>query len=103
MARRWPDAARIVEAVRTPYPILIYATDPRGFAWLDASQEVLGRDVLLVTHPGETPAFLGEIAAYFERFEPVGTYPIEPGNPNSIDVTRGIGLKAPMPLPYGSR
>jgi hypothetical protein len=40
---------------------------------------------------------------YFEHLEFVGSYPIEPGSPVMVEVTRGINLVKPYPLPRGPR
>lgn len=103
LARRWSDASRIAEALRPDVPVLVFYEDPRGFAWMANQVDLVGRDALIVSHAGETAGLLQSWAPYFERFEPVGTYPMEPGNPNSVDVTRGVRLTQAYPLPYGLR
>ncbi len=99
-AGSWRDAARVVEAVRDPLPVLALEADPHGFAW--AGQEaLLGRDVLLVTRSWETEGLLQAYAPYFESFEPVGSYPVEAGNRHVMDVTLSRNFRQPFPWPYG--
>jgi 4-amino-4-deoxy-L-arabinose transferase-like glycosyltransferase len=103
VARRWPDAARIAEALRSDLSVLVFDADARGFAWSADQRQLIGRDAVIVTHAGEMPGLLELYREHFERFEPVGAFPIEPGNPNSIEVARGIGFIKPFPLAYGIR
>ena len=96
----WRDAARVAEALRTALPVLVFDSDPRGFAWTD-QRPLLGRDALIVSERTDLEA---DFADYFERFEPVGAFPIEPGNDSHvISVVRGRNLLKPYPLPYGPR
>ena len=99
-AGSWRDAARVVEAIRDPLPILALEYDPHGFAWVDQSA-LLGRDVLLITRAWETEALLPGYAPYFESYELLGTYPIEQGNRHPMDVTLARNFRAPFPWPYG--
>lgn len=101
VTRRWSDAARIAEATRTPLPVFVFESDARGFAWSADQRDLLGTDALIVAHAGETPALLDRYRDYFEAFVPVGTYPIEPGNPHAMEITRALGLRRPYPQPYG--
>lgn len=103
VTRRWSDAARVSEATRTPLPVFVFDVDPRGFAWSAGQRQLIGEDALIVAHAGELPALIEMYRDHFERIEPIGTYPIEPGNPHSMEVARAIGLKQPWPHPYGLR
>jgi 4-amino-4-deoxy-L-arabinose transferase-like glycosyltransferase len=102
LARRWPDAARIAEATRLSLPVLVFDADARGFAWPVDQQSLVGSDALIVAHAGEMTGVMELYHDYFESFGPVASYAVESGNPNTIEVVRGIGLKQPYPLPYGA-
>jgi 4-amino-4-deoxy-L-arabinose transferase-like glycosyltransferase len=95
----WRDAARIAEALRTDVPVLVFDVDPRGFAWTDAG-ELIGRDALIVTQYDIPARFEG----YFERVEPIGTFPIASGEGvPGVNVALGHNLLKLYPMPYGPR
>ena len=94
VARRWSDAARAAEALRAPVPTLVFE-DGRGFDWLTDPSALVGRDGLIVVRAGESDQMLERYAAFFESYEPVGTYPVEEGNPALVTVTLGRNLLAP--------
>jgi 4-amino-4-deoxy-L-arabinose transferase-like glycosyltransferase len=95
----WRDAARIAEALRTDLPVLVFDYDPRGFAWT-VPADILGRDAIIVSQYDIPTRFAG----YFEHFEPIGAFPIQPGEGIPVvNVARGHNLLKLYPLPYGPR
>lgn len=100
VTRRWSDGARVAEALRVPLPTQVFEDEGRGFEWTTDQTQLLGTDALIVLRPGETDQMLARYAGYFESFEPVGTFPIEAGNPNLMQVTRGRNLLKPWPRTY---
>jgi 4-amino-4-deoxy-L-arabinose transferase-like glycosyltransferase len=102
VARRWPDAARIAEATRTSLPVLVFDADARGFAWPVDQQTLIGSDALIVAHAGEMSGVVSLYGEHFESFGPIASYPVEPGNPNTIEVVRAHNFLKPYPLPYGA-
>lgn len=97
VARRWSEAARVAEALRAPLPTLVMEPDGRGFDWLVDPEALVGKNALLVLRPGETDQLMARYADYFNSFEPVGTFPVEPGNPAMMQVTRARNLLRPWP------
>lgn len=92
----WRDAARLAEALRIDAPVFVFSNDPRGFAWSDAG-DLIGRDALIVSEADVPTVF----ADYFERFEPIGKFAIEPGASHALNIVRGVNLLKLYPLPYG--
>jgi 4-amino-4-deoxy-L-arabinose transferase-like glycosyltransferase len=99
----WSDAARVAEALRVPQPALVFSSDARGTAWVADQRDFVGHDALIVTRARHTATMRDRLDGYFEHLEFVGSYPIEPGSPVMVEVTRGINLVKPYPLPRGPR
>lgn len=96
VGRRWSDAARVAEALRAPVPTIVLE-DGRGFGWIVDKATLPGGDALIILRAGESDAMLERFGGYFESLEPVGTYPVEAGNPEMVTVTLGRGLREPWP------
>jgi Dolichyl-phosphate-mannose-protein mannosyltransferase len=102
VATRWSDAGKIALALGPKVPIFVLSNDPRGFAFLDESASLVGRNGVIVTPVADLKSSLSGAAQFFDALgEPRF---ISLGRRGRADVQLALvpanGLTQRLPLPY---
>ena len=105
VAFRWIDASRLAEVLGPRATVIVFDSDPRGFAFLADSAAWLGRDVLFVGRPGSFAGGLELAQPYVGRIDRQAPIPITIGSETlfQVEVAFGRSLISPFPLPSPRR
>ena len=97
---RWGEAGKLAYALGPAVEVTSVGEDPRGFRYVRAQEELIGRDVLLVAdRRARAQEPMVAYAPYFQRIEPLGSVPLVRGGRAELEVSVYLarGLRAPIP------
>ena len=97
---RWIEAARLGEALGPRATVAVFDHDPRGFAFLSAPEDMVGRDLVLLGRPDTLARGVAAVAPLFERIE---AQPALALGPFDLDIAVGRHMLTPYALPYPKR
>jgi len=101
---QWLEAGKIDYALHGALPVLVFTQDPRHFAFRHDPADLLGMDAVIVGRARNMRNAAGDLAAYFERIEPLPPAWVGRGGAREIELPMLYAhrLIKPYPLPYGT-
>jgi 4-amino-4-deoxy-L-arabinose transferase-like glycosyltransferase len=102
ISTKWSDAAKIALVLGPRVPVFVFSPDPRGWAFLDESENFIGRDGVIVTRTPDLDLTLVAAKPYFTalgqpQFSPVGRI----GRAEiQLALIPANGLTRALPSPY---
>jgi len=97
---RWGEAGKLAYALGSAVEVTSVGEDPRGFRFVRPQEELIGRDVLLVTdRRARAQEPMVAYAPYFQRIQALGSVPLLRGGRPELEVSVYLarGLRSPIP------
>src|SRR6185437_9318028 len=102
ISTKWSDAGKIALAFGPRTPVFVLSNDPRGWAFLDESENFVGRSGVIVTPAADAASTVAAAGSLFVRlgqpqFFALGRH----GRPEiKLALIPADGLTRPLPMPY---
>jgi 4-amino-4-deoxy-L-arabinose transferase-like glycosyltransferase len=102
LSTKWADAGKIALALGPDIPVFVVSNDPRGWAFVDGGEGLLGRDGVLVARASDLPLALDAERLGFRLVGEPQFYALKRnGDPEIIlALVSAKGLTRDLPLPY---
>ena len=103
IAQNWIEGGKVDLAVGTWLPVLVFSSDPRGFAFRRSSADFIGSDAVIVVHDFAAGALLNTLRPYFETLDDQESVKFGRSNLTEVElfIIKAHKLIRPYPVPYG--
>jgi hypothetical protein len=103
VSTKWSDAGKIALALGPEVPVIVLSDDPRGWAFLYDSGNLIGRDGALVVRAAELQAALNAAKPYFASLGELQSLTLGRNGraeiPLALIPAHGLTRRLPMPYP----
>jgi Dolichyl-phosphate-mannose-protein mannosyltransferase len=104
ISTKWSDAGKIALALGPRVPVFVLSNDPRGWAFMDDSEDFIGQSGVIVAPAGDVASVVAAASPLFAELGPPEPYSLgRRGRPEiSLALVPARSLTRALPMPYPS-